>query len=293
MVEAGGRCEVSRPDLGGIADSHRPACRRIVAGGSRIRVEPREVSRQPLGQARRDPSQALADRRRRLRRHQEFRRGQEHRAVDRADRPLVGRVERADRVDLVAEEFEPDRQRQRWREDVDDAAAPRELAATRDFSDRLVAEIEQLGEEGDLRGSGRRGGAGAVTAGRSAGEMVCCRRAWTLATRMRARPLCHAGEGRHACCRLVGDQLAALVGEGRPGLEDRDRLRVAEPGAELFGDAIADLRIASDPDQPFALAGQREGRGEIRLRTVRDRDEADVPAGPARFVLGASETFAQ
>ena len=51
--------------------------------------------------------------------------GRSTRALDRADRPLVGRVERAQRVDLVAEELDPDRQRQRRREDVDDAAPPR------------------------------------------------------------------------------------------------------------------------------------------------------------------------
>ena len=54
-------------------------------------------------------------------------------SLERSDRPLVGRVERPQRVDLVAEELDPDRQRRRRREHVDDPAAPGELAAAGDL----------------------------------------------------------------------------------------------------------------------------------------------------------------
>ena len=64
-----------------------------------------------------------------------------------AGRPLVGRVERAQRVDLVAEELDPDRQVHRRREHVDDAAAPRELAAAGDLRHGRVAEIEQVAQQ--------------------------------------------------------------------------------------------------------------------------------------------------
>ncbi|PYR09385.1 MAG: hypothetical protein DMF99_15570 [Acidobacteria bacterium] len=48
--------------------------------------------------------------------------------IDRRDRSLGRRIVGADRLDRVADEFEPDRMRFRHREDVDDAAAGRELA---------------------------------------------------------------------------------------------------------------------------------------------------------------------
>ena len=107
----------------------------------------------------------------------------------RADRPLVGRVERAERVDLVAEELDPDRQRQRRREDVDDPAAARRFAATGDLGDRHVAEVEQLAQQGVLVDPRRRAAARAARRAGRPGAIVCWRSAWTLATRTRARPL--------------------------------------------------------------------------------------------------------
>ena len=63
------------------------------------------------------------------------------------DGPLVGRVEPPDRVDLVAEEVDPDRERLAGWEHVDDPTASSELATTGDLERRLVAEVEQLAEE--------------------------------------------------------------------------------------------------------------------------------------------------
>src|SRR5213078_3964529 len=67
--------------------------------------------------------------------------------IERADGPLVGRIESAERVDLVAEEFDPDRQRRRGREHVDDPTPPGELAAPRDLARRHVPEPEKLAEK--------------------------------------------------------------------------------------------------------------------------------------------------
>ena len=92
------------------------------------------------------------------------------------------------------------------------------------------------------------------------------------------------GERRDAGRGLVGDQLAALVGERGPRLEHRDGLGIAEPRAELLGHPVADLGVAGDPDEPLAIGRQREGRREIALGAVRDGDEADMPAGPSRVV---------
>ena len=154
-------------------------------------------------------------------------------------------------------------QRQRRREDVDDAAPPRELAAAGDLDDRHVAELEQLAQERVLVRSGARAGARAARRAGRPGAIVCWRSAWTLATRTRAPAAPPGGQGRDPGGGLVGDELAALVGERRPRLEDGDRRRVAEPGAELLGDAVADLRVAGDPDQPLAVGREGERRGEV------------------------------
>ena len=69
--------------------------------------------------------------------------------------------------------------------------------------------------------------------------------------------------------RLVADELRALVGERGPWLE-RDDGRRPRPGGQLLRDAIGDLRVAGDPDQPLA-GGDRERRGQERLGAVRHR----------------------
>ena len=101
-------------------------------------------------------------------------------------------------------------------------------------------------------------------------------------------PALPRGEGGDPGGRLVGDQLAAFVGQRGPRLQDGDGLRVAEPGAEFLRDAIGDLRVAGDPDEALAIGRLGEGRGEVGLGAVRDRDEADVAPGPAGIVLGTS-----
>ena len=106
-------------------------------------------------------------------------------------------------------------------------------------------------------------------------------------------PALPRGQGRDPGGRLVGDQLAALVGQRGPRLEHGDRLRVAEPGAEFLGDAIGDLRIAGDPEEALAIGGLGEGRGQVGLGAVRDRDQPDVAPGPARIVLGTAQALAE
>ena len=168
VVETGRRGQVRGPDLGGIADDHRPA-----RGAGRIAVAPvvrrrASVSNRARSAASRSGSRAAArPSRSRMAvappagsRNSEA--GRSERALDGADRALVGRVERAERVDLVAEELDPDRQRQRRREDVDDAAPARRLATAGDLGDRDVAEVEQLAQERVLVDPARRGAARAA-----------------------------------------------------------------------------------------------------------------------------------
>ena len=94
------------------------------------------------------------------------------------------------------------------------------------------------------------------------------------------------GERRDPGRGLVGDQLAPLVGQRGPRLEDGDGLGIAEPRAELLGHPVADLGVAGDPDEPLAVGRQREGRREVALGAVRHSHQADVPAGPSRVVPG-------
>ncbi len=68
-----------------------------------------------------------------------FRRGEDRRLLDVSQRPLRERREGADLLDLVAEELDPERLAARGREDVDEPAAHRELAALLDAFDPLVA----------------------------------------------------------------------------------------------------------------------------------------------------------
>ena len=58
-------------------------------------------------------------------------------------RPLIGHRERADLVDLVAEELDAERVVRHRREDIEDAAAQGELAATRDHVDAVVGELDE------------------------------------------------------------------------------------------------------------------------------------------------------
>ncbi len=224
-------------------------------------------------------------------RHQELRRREQDGALDRADAPLVGRIERAERVDLVTEELDPDRQRQRRREDVDDPAATRRLAATGDLGDRHVPEVEQLVEEcvlaqprPDPQLAWR-----VRQVGRGDRVLEECLDAGDEDASAPGPPGC---ERRHPCGRLVRDELAPLVGERRPRFEDRDGVGVAQPGAQFFNDPVADLGVARDPDQAFAGACLREGGGEVALGPVRDRDQPDVAAA-ARLLRRAAESFAE
>ena len=107
------------------------------------------------------------------------------------------------------------------------------------------------------------------------GASVCWKSAWTLATRTRGRPERHAA--RAATRAALSSRISSrpLVRERGSRLERDDRLRLAQPRGQLLGDAIGDLRVARDPDEPLA-ARKREGRGEERLGAVRHRRVRDV-----------------
>ena len=104
----------------------------------------------------------------------------------RPDAALVGRVERAQRLDLVAEPLDADRQRLAGREHVDDAAAAGELAAATDLRHRLVAEVDERVQHAVLRQALARRGGRPAASGSASGASVRWNSAWTLATRTRA-----------------------------------------------------------------------------------------------------------
>src|SRR4029079_16995599 len=91
-------------------------------------------------------AEPLAERGRSPVRREELRRGQEDRLLERAHRPLVRRIEGPQRVDLVPEELDPNRQRRGRREDIDETAPAGELATSGDLGRRSVAEGEELAE---------------------------------------------------------------------------------------------------------------------------------------------------
>ncbi len=117
-----------------------------------------------------------------------------------------------------------------------------------------------------------------ISAGRSSGASVAWTSAWTLATRTFALPARHWREGGDASRGLVGHELAALVGERGPRLQHGDEVRVAEPRAQLLRNPVADLRVPRDPADALRVRREGEGRGQVRLRAVRDRRQPDVLA---------------
>ena len=301
VVEAGRGREMGGPDLGGVPDDHRTgrAGRRrgrgAAAGPEPLVLgafEARQVRVEPLRQPGRRTPETGPDGRRAARGEQELRCRQEHRVLHRPHGPLVGRVEGPQRIDLVAEELDADRQRQRWGEDVDDAAALRELATPGHLEDRHVAESEEVAQQRVLVEP-----QASLQPARLGRQVVGDQRVLEQRLDARdqdARPAAPpGGEGRDARGRLVGDELAPLVRQRRARLEDDDRLRVAQPGAQLLGDPVADLGVARDPGEPLAGVRERERGGEIGLRAMGHREEPGMAADATGVVVRAAQALAQ
>ena len=288
VVQAGRRGEQACPDFGRVADidgtrGHVPvvgagrsttAAVRRLEGGETLQVRGEALS-QPGSAA---APEALPDRRRALAREEKLAGGEQGDGIERADGPLVRRVEASKRVDFVAEELDPDGKRAARREHVDEPPATGELAATGHFQHRHVAEVEELGEKPLRPDAGTRAEDGGLL-----GKVGRLDRVLQQGLHGRHEHPCPARAPRGECCDpgggLVGDQLAALIGEGGPRLEDRHRLGVAEPCRELLGDAIADLGVPRNPAEPLADGIGGKSRGEVGLRAVGHVGEAGVAAG--------------
>ena len=294
VVETGRRGQLRGPDLGRIPHRHRPR----LAGGQRrsqvvrFALEPGQVGGQSFGQAGGGPAQPLADRGHAHGWQQELRRGKEDRLVDGPDRALVGRVEGTQRIDLVAEELDPDRERQRRREHIDDAASTGELAPTGDLADRGIPELEQFAEQRVLVQPGTRPQP-ARFGGQVAGRDGVLEKGLDARDHDPGPAAPPRRQGRHPGGRLVGHELASLVGERGPWFEDRHCVRIAEPRTQLLGDPVPDLRVTGDPQEPLAGPCLGQGRREVGLRAMRDRDQPDMPADPPTILVRPTESFEQ
>src|SRR6478672_9213407 len=122
--------------------------------------------------------------------------------------------------------------------------------------------------------------------GRSAGSIVCWRSDWTPATRIRARPFCHAiGD-----LRVPGDPDEALADHALG--ECRCQICLCPVRHRDEADVAADPSLVIlDAPQTLAQARERTGRGEQRRqrRQVRKAMAAGLPAGVSRRFPAALE----
>ncbi len=234
VVERRAGRKVAAPQLGGVAET--------------AVVEAVQVSLEPVGQSLDRTPHALHEQVLRIRAQGELGGRQQRRRGDGAGAALIGRVEGPQGIDLVAEPLDADGHGLARREDVDDAAAARELTTTADLGHVLVAEIDERAGHarhveslahsqlqrfgGDIARRQR-----ALEEGLQAGHQDA--RGGAFAT-----PFC---ERRHACRRLVPHQLGAFVGQGRTRLQRDDVLGTPQPGGQLFGYAVRDLGVTGDP----------------------------------------------
>ena len=169
------------------------------------------------------------------------------------------------------------------REDVDDAAAPRELPPPPDLGYVLVAEADELLDQAALGESDRRAQEQRTLRQVAGGDRVLEERLHRGHEDARAARILSLGailsaprcEGGDSGCSLVPDELAALVGQRGARLQDDDLRRVAEPGLQLLDGAVGGFRVAGDPQEPLPR-GLGQGGRERRLRAQGYRGVRDV-----------------
>ena len=275
MVQAGRRAQHGRPNLGRVAGLEgaggRGDVKRASGGlaGSLVVVtrpgpeiarpgvdslfEAGQIRGQPLRQLRMSSGQggdAVPDLRHASGRHEELAGGQQHHLVYGVKTALVGGIEGPHRVDLVAEELDPNGQRRgRW-EYVDEPSAPGELTATGHFEDGVVTERKQVAEQSVLVKA--RADLEAAGLGRNLLRVQGVLEERLNAGNQDPGPAgAPGGQRGDACGGLVADQLAAFVGQRGPRLQHGHRVGIAQPRLQLLGHAIADLRVASHPAEPL------------------------------------------
>jgi len=193
-------------------------------------------------------------------------------------RALRDRIERAERLDLVAEELDASGLLGRGRIDVDDPAAPREGARLAHLRDRLVAEIEEprrrlLPGEPIARAKGATAsrellGRDGVLKQRAQARDDGDRSLRAREPPQREEPLVHRRARRRT--HLKRHRLA---------LREREDAFVAEPPGELRAPAARAIFARCDEsDGAAAVRDQRRPRERARAGgRVRDRDALAIP----------------
>ena len=170
--------------------------------------------------------------------------------------------ERADRLDLVAEELDAERLAAGRREDVDQAAADGELAAVVDALDALVAgERERLGDAVDAE----------LEAGAQLERLRAARRAAAAAPRARARTRRRARRARARRARAPARRRGAAAARaptpsGRRGSAEADQLLAEEPRRRLG--RVARVRVLRQQADERALEPLVERREHDRQRRL-------------------------
>ncbi|GAA1425658.1 hypothetical protein GCM10009640_24770 [Agrococcus citreus] len=219
----------------------------------------------------------------------------EHDAVDRVGlRALVGDVEPPHLLDLVAEQLDAHRIVVGGREDVDDAAAHRELAAARDHVDARVGEVDEPPRQRREVDAAR---AGRELDGRHREQVVgdgLERRAHGCDhDRGRAGlPLGDRAERRAAPPDGLGRGAQALVRERLPRGQV-EHLRLGEPREQVVADRLG-LAPGRGDDEQRAVVGARDRRddgGAHRLDAGERAASARLDDGGERAALEQLEEW--
>ena len=206
-----------------------------------------------------------------------------------AERALGERGEPAQRLDLDVEQVDAHRAVLGRREDVEQAAADRELAAVLDLVDALVAggdevvrglvEVEQVAdaEREPVRAQRR---VGDLLGQRDGGDDDDRRLVALAASRRVERGDAQADEVRRRReVRLVGDAAARVVADGPR----------REPGAQVGGEVARRAVVAGDDDRrPVGRGPVEQRRDQVRAAATatRTRGRRRAPARRRRSGLG-------
>ena len=181
------------------------------------------------------------------------------------ERALREGRERAHRLDLVAEELDPERLAAGRREDVDDAAAHRELAAVVDPLHALVARQARATPPALRRPARDRP---APRSARDAPRPAAALRRAPSPRRRRARRCASTWSARARSPTRCGGGASPDSQRDAAARQQADRLVAEEPGRALGG--VARVRVLRQEHDQAALDALVERREQQRQRGLRD-----------------------
>ena len=200
------------------------------------------------------------------------------RVVDRMERALRERRERAHPLDLVAEELDAERLPAGRREDVDEPAADGELAALLDALDALVARERERLPPGRRRPARRRPRAAPARAARQRRQAFGERRGGGADEPARREHVERPG----ALADEVRRRLEAGVPADAAAREQRDALRPRnQPAASAASRASASSGRSRTSGRSSCSCSAASSRGQRRLRDARARRQRRGEGGEA------------